>query len=585
MKPKAPSIESTELWIREYTARSRGNDDSRRVIHTCIRQYQEFYQARHPGCSFLESLDNSEPVQEWYHEATSRLSPRTAGGALAIVKGFTAWLLLKVRVDDDIFFYLPTSRVARVDLPALWLRHNLQREILSFRETLRGYSATFQQRCARAAHSWNLYLNLRTSHLESPPQVTEEMLLGHLTRISRQAPSLAEARQQLSDLERFLDFLVDRGRLPDNPLREFLLRYRSRSTILQVLEGSPPQSSSDAAGALEQVRRRPFFCSALAGHMQKFLKMQTELGKRYESSCYMLRVLDRVLLRHGVQEPAQITPVVIEAYLSEKNPSARTRNMRLRQLQIFCRHLRRLGAEVPDSPNRWPWASESTFRPHIFTLQEVGMILEEVRRMGESSAHPCLFRGLETILYLLYACGMRLSETLNLRLKDVDLEERVAFVACAKFYKERWVPFCSGTARRLEEYLDLRQAAFPNRSCGEEPFFLNSCGRPFSRITVQEVFKQVRATLGLGSRGTDPPRLHDFRHSFAVHRLYKWYAEGADVQNRLPLLSTYMGHINIHSTEVYLHLTQDLLRQAGGNFRLSFEQVVQRWVPEDDTSS
>jgi site-specific recombinase XerD len=269
---------------------------------------------------------------------------------------------------------------------------------------------------------------------------------------------------------------------------------------------------------------------------------------------------------------------VVEAFLWQNAPSAGTRNNRLSLLRVFFRFLHRLGAEVPEDPEGRALTPRPPFRPHIFTLQEVGRILHHVRRRGEDSAHSIIWRGLEVILYLLYACGMRLSEPLDLRLQDVDLHERVLFVARAKFHKQRWIPFESRTARRLAEYLHLRREAFPDRNEGPEPFFLNSQGRRFSHDRVREAFRQSLETLGIRSRGTRPPRLHDFRHSHAVHRLHQWYSEGADVQNKLPLLCAYMGHINIHSTEVYLHLTEDLLRQAGGNFRTTFEQVVERWI-------
>ena len=94
---------------------------------------------------------------------------------------------------------------------------------------------------------------------------------------------------------------------------------------------------------------------------------------------------------------------------------------------------------------------------------------------------------------------------------------------------------------------------------------------------MRSEFARVIKELQITSRGSRRPRLHDLRHTLAVHRLYKWYAEGCDVQNKLPLLSAYLGHDRLHHTEVYLHLTEDLIRQAGQNFQRSFEQVVGQW--------
>ena len=214
------------------------------------------------------------------------------------------------------------------------------------------------------------------------------------------------------------------------------------------------------------------------------------------------------------------------------------------------------------------------FRPHIYTVQELGQILRALHRRSETSRHRVHWLGAEEIVFLLYACGMRMSEPLKLRLQDVDLQERVLFIACTKFYKQRWIPLGAAACRRLAAYLQERNRAWPERCAAGDPFFLNLRGRAYSRPAVGAVFRGVVDELGIRSRGTGLPRLHDLRHSCAVHRLYKWYADGADVQNRLPLLTTYLGHAKIVSTQAYLHLTEDLLRQAGRGFQAVFERVV-----------
>ena len=92
-------------------------------------------------------------------------------------------------------------------------------------------------------------------------------------------------------------------------------------------------------------------------------------------------------------------------------------------------------------------------------------------------------------------------------------------------------------------------------------------GQPVKRKTFTDIFDTLLRKEGLKpARGRVGPRPYDFRHAFAVHRLTDWYHAGVDIQARLPLLSAYMGHVNVLGTEVYLHATPELLRLASDRF-------------------
>jgi integrase len=104
---------------------------------------------------------------------------------------------------------------------------------------------------------------------------------------------------------------------------------------------------------------------------------------------------------------------------------------------------------------------------------------------------------------------------------------------------------------------------------GQGSFFLaNRDGTPLASSTIQAAFDNLRRTVGIhGATGArQSPRLHDLRHSFAVHRLTDWYRQGADVQRLLPVLSTYLGHTDLAGTQVYLSMTPELLQQASSRF-------------------
>jgi site-specific recombinase XerD len=171
-----------------------------------------------------------------------------------------------------------------------------------------------------------------------------------------------------------------------------------------------------------------------------------------------------------------------------------------------------------------------------------------------------------TLIGLLYCSGIRVSEALALRLADVDLDEDLLIIRNAKFHKSRAVALQPDVKHALAAYLTARRQK-SHREDPEAPFFVNEWRRPCSYGTVVATFLDIARRAGIrGAPNQRGPRLHDLRHSFAVHRLLAWYRDGGDVQARLPLLSTYMGHVCLVSTQVYLNITAELLQEAASRF-------------------
>lgn len=581
MKADVPSAATMLGWAREHVRSTlHGSSAYRHAAFGYICRFQNWYQRRHSGGCFLEAVDRTDFLRQWLSQPAVRdLSPHTVRIWLFILQRFTGWLLHQQRIEHDVLAYVSVHSVVDrgQEVPELWLRHNLQQDILRF--AAGGDVVPWEQStCLWSAHSWNRHLNRHRSHLESFPDFDEPLFLSWLAEVAREAPSLPRAVGCLRGLGRFLDCLEAWKGLRIHPLRELRERYCSGTEVLRELRRTSAATLSEIHQAVEPLRKTAFFQSALGRWMDAYLQHRTDRGYRIDGPRTSLHVLDRVLQRHGVACSAEITAAVVEDFLGENDPDPTTRNNRLGTYRGLVRYLESRGEPPPSVTDTWEVLAPSDFRPHIFTLREVGMLLDRVRDRSVSSRHPLHWLGVQTIFYLLYACGMRLGEPLMLRLQDVDLENRTLFIACTKFYKQRWVPFGSGAARRLEAYLRLRHKLHPDRSGPEEPFFINCRNRRFSKQSLQGVFRDVVRVLSIRSRGTRAPRLHDLRHSCALHRLYKWYADGADVQNKLPLLTTYLGHAKIQSTQVYLHITEDLLRQAGRGFQATFEQVVGPWM-------
>jgi integrase len=179
---------------------------------------------------------------------------------------------------------------------------------------------------------------------------------------------------------------------------------------------------------------------------------------------------------------------------------------------------------------------------------------------------------LPEIFRVLYGCGLRVSEAIGLRVGAVDLRAGVLTIRQGKFRKDRLVPLAPSLTQRLRRYAD---------ALGGQPadavFFPSRGARPYHRVTVYHAFRQLlwRCRIAHGGRGHGP-RLHDLRHTFAVHRLAQWYRAGADLNALLPVLATYLGHQSVTQTQVYLRLTADLFPDLAARSEAAFGHVIPR---------
>jgi integrase/recombinase XerD len=310
-----------------------------------------------------------------------------------------------------------------------------------------------------------------------------------------------------------------------------------------------------------------FFRSALAPRLQAFWDTHYARGGRGVSTHKILLDLDRFLMDE--LKPGQsISRELVERWNeSMAHLSPNTRINKLCVLRRFCRYLSYFD---PDTCIIHSSFSPRRTRPvpHIYSGQDLRRILAAARRLGPpGSLRPVVAA---TLIGLLYTTGLRIGEALNLRLRDLDLKRRVIEVREGKFRKSRYVPLSSSTARQMKTYLrQRRRAGFSSDAAA--PVFLNIIGNRHGHPGFVTLFLELLRDLGLrGPKGQPGPRIHDLRHTFAVHRLLAWYRQGANLAAKLPLLSTYLGHSTLTGTEIYLQATAPLLEQAGHRFHARF---------------
>ena len=212
----------------------------------------------------------------------------------------------------------------------------------------------------------------------------------------------------------------------------------------------------------------------------------------------------------------------------------------------------------------------ASLTPHIYTVAEFRRLLEAARQLPvrRSALRP---RAAYTVLLILYGTGLRIGEALRLRLRDIDLETDTLMIRDTKFYKSRVVPITVSLREEIRDYLDERLKA----TASPDAFlFLNHRGDRYSSDKFSEIFRDLLVTAKVPWRYGHRPRVHDIRHTFAHNCVLRWYREGADLQAKLPLLATYLGHVSVLSTQEYLKATPELLRQASARFESSYGTVI-----------
>jgi len=373
--------------------------------------------------------------------------------------------------------------------------------------------------------------------------------------------SLKQAVRRAQLVTRFLDWLVEQRALESNPFRDLRQKYcrrQSTAAVVRALVSENPSSALDALGTL------PAYGSHLGPVIRSHVERMRQLGCRYNEDRFLR--FDRFLQQ---REGAATCPVhrLVQEY-AESAQTAAGHLERLKVGRMILDSLRRHG-ELVDMPRRDRLIVAAMLRerckPYIFTQEEVQQLLAVALSFSSPKA-PLRPLTLYTMLALAYCAGLRMGEIVHLVIGDVQLEEGLIEIRDTKFFKSRILPLTSSVLDALRKYLNARRLSGANTAADSPLFWHNKNG--YAYITANHLLRRVLRKAGLKPKaGRVGPRIHDLRHTFVVHRMLAWYREGVDVQARLPYLWTYLGHRDLHSTIVYLTVTQELLQEASERFR------------------
>ena len=302
--------------------------------------------------------------------------------------------------------------------------------------------------------------------------------------------------------------------------------------------------------------------------VEAYIDYKHSLGMRFRSQAAVLRAFKRAM---GDIAIAEVKPEAVLAFIAGTGPITARWIENHRVLGGFYRYAVGRGlATVSPLPTDIP-RPPTPLTPYIYTVEELKRLLAATERL-QTPLSPLLASTMRTLLLLLYGTGMRVGEALSLTLEDVDLVNRVLRVRDAKFFKTRLVPIGPRLTRVLSDYRSERRQ-LPLLAGEASAFLATRTGLHLDYKRVSKLFGRIRQAAEIRREATAryQPRIHDLRHSAAVHRVIAWYRTGADVQRLLPQLATYLGHVDVASTQRYLTMTADLLNEAS----LRFERYAQ----------
>jgi integrase len=309
----------------------------------------------------------------------------------------------------------------------------------------------------------------------------------------------------------------------------------------------------------------------------RYLEHRRSLGRRYDNEERVIASLCEFLVR---AQAADLKQPLFEAWADTFAAlSATVRRNRQRIVRNLCLYRQRTapGCFVPDI-SRFPRPCPHQ-PPRIFDPAAVARMIVATEQLKPTAGSPLMPAVLRLAVVLLYTAGLRRGELLRLSLQDVDAAAGVLRIRESKFHKSRLVPLSADARRELRSYLGQRLARRFDRS-PTSPLLCNRTGgfRGYTGTGLSDSIHALMTLANVRDRHGRRPRIHDFRHVFALQALLRWYRADRDVQSNLPKLAMYMGHVSIVSTAYYLKWIPEIAEAASARFERQCAHLLQEVV-------
>jgi integrase/recombinase XerD len=298
------------------------------------------------------------------------------------------------------------------------------------------------------------------------------------------------------------------------------------------------------------------FWGIYAPYIKELIDFKRGLGFKYETEEFIYAIFDRFTMERGEKEVG-ISKELAEKWCERKNNESDS--YRFHRCVCICQlssYLCKIGIRsyIPGMPK-----CKSTFTPYIFSNVEIAAIFNASDKLrAQRKMMNSIIFVMPTILRLLYATGIRIGEAVALQNKDVNLTENFLIVRDSKNGKQRMVPISDSLSAVCNDYVGHR-TSLPLSFSENDRFFISLNGSNCSADAVYRIFQDVIKMAGIPFMGNHHgPRIHDLRHTFAVASLAQMAEAGVDLYCTLPILSAYLGHQSLSSTDNYVRLTSEM---------------------------
>lgn len=331
----------------------------------------------------------------------------------------------------------------------------------------------------------------------------------------------------------------------------------------------------------KSVRKDPIFTGPFAEMCVAFVSYKRAQGIKYMGQIYLLRAFDDFCKDFKIE--SQKFPLEIAQAWSQprNNESELHRSSRILVMRQFVSFLEQNGYEV-ELP-MFKFKRDRLHTPYIFTHDEIRKMIQEVDEASFSQKSTSRHLTFPMLYRMLYACGFRINEVLSLKLGDVDLKTGVVHLNKTKNNIERLVPMSDSLTEYCRKYVSIAH-------CGHSldyPYIFTMHGEHYCISAIERHFRDSMWSVGISYGGKRlGPRIHDLRHTFACHQLYKWTTEGTDLMIMLPILSKYLGRKGVLSTQWYLRLTAEAFPDVTEKMNLLtasvFPEIGGEYIAETD---
>jgi integrase len=297
--------------------------------------------------------------------------------------------------------------------------------------------------------------------------------------------------------------------------------------------------------------------NTLRNAVNEYLETRRALGYQLREDGVDLPSFVSFLEQHG--ENHITTKLALEWSQLSSSPKLAGWIKRLGIVRTFARYRSATDPRTEIPPCGLLPRPKSRVRPYLYSDQEIKALMDAALCLHPADGlrpwtYHCLF-GLLTVT------GLRIGEALSLKCIDVDLREGLLKICHSKFGKSRLVPVHASTQQTLADYAQKRDRFLGKQR--SQYFLVSERGKRLSKSRVTDTFYDLSRQTGLrGPSDRHGPRLHDFRHRFAVYALVSWYRSGRAVEQCLPVLSTFLGHARPSDTYWYLSLCPELMEMA-----------------------